>query len=71
VKLNALKLAASTTAITVTGMAMDLCGMPGYQERNEFSIARLLRDAHSGPLMVANHRLAEANATALLVVKRG
>jgi acyl-CoA dehydrogenase len=71
VRLNALKLAASTTTIAIAGLAMELCGMAGYQERGEHSVARIVRDAYAGPLMVANHRLAEANAASLLVVKRG
>jgi acyl-CoA dehydrogenase len=66
---NALKLAASETCLLVTQLAMRSCGMAGYSERGEFSVARLLRDLHSAPLMIGNERLLATNAGLALMLK--
>ncbi|WP_165939160.1 acyl-CoA dehydrogenase family protein [Streptomyces sp. BK205] len=61
-KLNALKLAASTTTVTVAQHALALCGFLGYQEDGPFSVARMLRDLYSAQIMVSNDRLLDTNA---------
>jgi acyl-CoA dehydrogenase len=56
-KLNMLKVAASETALDVAGRSLRICGMAGYSELGPLSVARILRDLHSAPLMVGNDRL--------------
>ncbi|MEV4315574.1 acyl-CoA dehydrogenase family protein [Actinocrispum sp. NPDC049592] len=65
-RLNALKLAASTNAVTIAQQAMAMCGFPGYQEDGPLSIARILRDLYSAQVMVSNDRLLDANAATAL-----
>jgi acyl-CoA dehydrogenase len=67
---NALKLAASVETVRVAELALETCGMAGYQEDGEFSVARILRDLYSARLMVSNDRLIATNATALMTVRR-
>jgi acyl-CoA dehydrogenase len=67
IEVNNLKLAASTETVKVTETALEICGMAGYQEHGEFSVARMLRDLYSARLMISNSRLQEANATAMLM----
>jgi acyl-CoA dehydrogenase len=71
VEVNNLKVAASTETVKVTETALEICGMPGYQEHGEFSVARMLRDLYSARLMISNSRLQEANATAMLMRRYG
>jgi acyl-CoA dehydrogenase len=71
VRSNALKLTASVDSVRVAELALEICGMAGYQEEGEFSVARILRDLYSARLMVANDRLLATNATSLLAVRRG
>jgi acyl-CoA dehydrogenase len=66
---NAIKIAASETSLSVAQLALRACGMAGYAERSEFSIARLLRDLHSAPLMIGNERLLATNAAFALTLK--
>jgi acyl-CoA dehydrogenase len=56
-KVNMLKIAASETALDVAGRSLRICGMAGYSELGPLSVARILRDLHSAPLMVGNDRL--------------
>jgi acyl-CoA dehydrogenase len=70
VRANALKVAASEDSVRVTELSLELCGMAGYQEDGEYSVARILRDLYSARLMIANDRLLAANATNLLTVRR-
>jgi acyl-CoA dehydrogenase len=67
VEINNLKLAASTETVKVVETALEICGMPGYQEHGEFSVTRMLRDLYSARLMISNSRLLETNATAMLM----
>ncbi|WP_433892860.1 acyl-CoA dehydrogenase family protein [Streptomyces sp. CA-111067] len=69
VELNALKLAVSDGVVDVVGQALRVCGMAGFAEDAPTSVARLLRDAHSAPLMISNSRLAGTNAQLLLLAK--
>jgi acyl-CoA dehydrogenase len=61
-RMNALKLAASTTTLDVAQHALAICGFPGYQEDGPYSVARQLRDLYSARIMVSNDRLVAANA---------
>ncbi len=71
VRSNALKVTASETSLRIAELALTVCGMVGYREDGEYSIARILRDLYSARLMIANDRLREANATHLLTIRRG
>jgi acyl-CoA dehydrogenase len=66
-RLNDLKLSVSRLAIEVAEISLAICGMPGYQERNPVSVARILRDLHSAPLMIGNDRILATNAELALV----
>jgi acyl-CoA dehydrogenase len=63
------KLSTSTLVIDVVQRAMAICGLPGYQNDSNSSIARLMRDAAAAPLMVNNDRALLAAAQTLLVRK--
>ncbi|MEU8119526.1 acyl-CoA dehydrogenase family protein [Spirillospora sp. NPDC049024] len=67
VELNSLKLAASESAVQVALLALRVCGMAGYAETGPYSVARIVRDLLSAPLMIGNDRLAAANATLALM----
>jgi len=71
VQVNNLKLAASIQTVKIAEAALEICGMAGYQEQGELSVARMLRDLYSARLMISNSRLQEANATAMLVRRYG
>ncbi|MER6381352.1 acyl-CoA dehydrogenase family protein [Streptomyces sp. NPDC001250] len=71
VEANSLKLAASTETVEIAETALEICGMPGYQERGAYSVARMLRDLYSARLMISNSRLQETNATAMLMRRYG
>ncbi len=60
--LNALKLGSSELAVEISHLALRCCGMAGYSEDGPFSVARLLRDLLSAPLMISNDRIKAANA---------
>lgn len=68
-ELNALKIAASETAVAVTQTALRICGLAGYAEQGESSVARLVRDALSAPLMISNDRLLATNAALAMMVR--
>ncbi|HTW11392.1 MAG TPA: acyl-CoA dehydrogenase family protein [Solirubrobacteraceae bacterium] len=67
VELNDLKLAASTLSIESAQMCLEILGIPGYQERTPFSVARIIRDLYSARLMIANERLVATNSTLLML----
>jgi acyl-CoA dehydrogenase len=68
-KINALKLSASTLAPEICLKAMAICGFAGYLNNTPFSIARNLRDSLSAAPMIGNGRIIETNATNLLAYK--
>jgi acyl-CoA dehydrogenase len=66
--MNLLKVTASETAIAVVMSAMQACGLSGYRNDGEFSVARNLRDALSSSIMINNDRiLASAASTSSLI----
>lgn len=69
VELNALKIAVSETAVDIVRLALSGCGMAGFSEQGPHSVARILRDVFSAPLMIGNGRLLAANAQMLLVTR--
>jgi acyl-CoA dehydrogenase len=68
-EMNNLKLNASEMVADICTDALRISGIAAYKNRGEFSIARLLRDAHSAAIMINNYRLRETNATWLMVHK--
>jgi len=71
IAMNSLKISASTLVVEIVGRAMVICGMAGYREDSEYSMGRLLRDAHGAAVMVNNDRILANNAQMLLVHKEG
>ena len=66
--MNLLKVNASELAVAVVMSALQACGLSGYRNDGDFSVARHLRDALSSPIMINNDRiLANAAGAALLV----
>jgi acyl-CoA dehydrogenase len=68
-RFNNLKIAASEQAVEVCRGALDVCGIVGFKNDTPFSVGRHLRDAMSGPLMIANERIRETNAGLMLIAK--
>lgn len=67
VRINNLKLVASEAAVSISGKALEICGVAGYKNGSRFSVGRNIRDALSAPLMVSNDRIHAANAHLLLI----
>jgi acyl-CoA dehydrogenase len=67
VRINNLKIVASEAAISISGKALEICGVAGYKNGSKFSVGRNIRDALSAPLMVSNDRIHAANAYLLLM----
>ncbi|WP_188189640.1 acyl-CoA dehydrogenase family protein [Nonomuraea sp. SYSU D8015] len=68
-RVNSLKLAVSQNAVDVGLAAMRVCGMAGYSEEGSHSVARLLRDLLSAPLMINNERLVAIGSQLALVAR--
>jgi acyl-CoA dehydrogenase len=64
-----IKLSSSTLVLEILRMAMGICGLEGYKNTTQTSLARMLRDANAAPLMVNNDRALQASAHALLIRK--
>lgn len=69
VKINSVKVTASTLVIDIVGKAMQICGIAGYREDSDLSIGRHLRDAHGSAIMVSNERILGHNSQLALVYK--
>ncbi len=67
--LRNLKVTTSSLAVSVATSALAVCGITGYKRDSEFSLDRILRDAHGGVIMVSNDRYLHDNAQ-LLVARR-
>lgn len=65
--LNLLKVAASENAITAVMHAFNACGIAGYRNDSEFSMARSLRDILSTSIMINNSRILANVATSSLL----
>ena len=65
--MNLLKVGASEMATATVMSAMQACGLSGYRNDGEFSVARHVRDVLSSSIMINNERiLANAAAPSLL-----
>lgn len=69
VALNSLKVTGSRLVVDIATEALRVCGMAGYSLASPYSLSRLLRDAHSGAVMISNDRLLHDNADMLAVTK--
>jgi acyl-CoA dehydrogenase len=67
--LRTLKISTSRAGVEIARRALEICGIAGYQRTSEFSLDRLLRDAHGGLVMVSNDRYLWANADMLRLRK--
>jgi acyl-CoA dehydrogenase len=69
IDMNGLKLSSSAFVVDIVTRALSVVGISAYREDSQYSMSRLLRDAHGAPLMVNNDRIAGHNAQMLLVHK--
>ena len=66
--LNLLKVNASELSIAVVTSTMQACGLAGYRNDGDFSVARQLRDVLSSSVMINNDRILGNVASATLLV---
>ncbi|WP_437579538.1 acyl-CoA dehydrogenase family protein [Sorangium sp. So ce887] len=70
-RINHLKIEASELTARICLECLQICGIEGYMNDGDHSVARHVRDALAAPLMISNDRLIAANAALLLVSKDG
>ena len=69
VAMNNVKVATSQAMVRALDHAVLICGLPGYMNKTPFSLARLMRDAHSARVMISNDRIL-SNTSSLLLMAR-
>jgi acyl-CoA dehydrogenase len=67
VGMNLLKVNSSEQAIETVLSALQACGLSGYRNDGEFSVARNLRDVLSSSIMINNERILAGAASSLLL----
>lgn len=65
--MNLLKVNSSELAIETVLSALQACGLSGYRNDGEFSVARYLRDVLSSSIMINNERILASTASSLLL----
>ena len=65
--MNLLKVNSSEQAIETVLSALQACGLSGYRNDGEFSVARNLRDVLSSSIMINNERILASAASSLLL----
>ena len=65
--MNLLKVNSSELAIQTVLSALQACGLSGYRNDGEFSVARSLRDVLSSSIMINNDRILASTASSLLL----
>ncbi len=65
--INLLKVNSSETAIETVMSALQACGLSGYRNDDEFSVARRMRDILSSSIMINNDRILASAAPSLLL----
>jgi acyl-CoA dehydrogenase len=65
--MNLLKVNSSEQAIDTVMSAFQACGLSGYRNDGEFSVARNIRDVLSSSIMINNERILASTASALLL----
>ncbi len=68
-KMNNLKVAASSAAPQIVHKALQILGIIGFKNDSPWSVGRHYRDVLSASLMVSNERIASKSASMLLVLK--
>jgi acyl-CoA dehydrogenase len=68
-RLNQLKIACSEMGPRLVHEALQIIGILGYKNDSKFSVGRHYRDLLSAALMISNERIAQKNASMLLVFK--
>jgi acyl-CoA dehydrogenase len=68
--LRNLKVSTSTLGVRTSTAALGICGISGYKRDSEYSLDRIIRDAHGGLIMVSNDRYLGDNAQLLLARKQ-
>lgn len=71
VAINTLKVSASTLVVEIINQALLIVGIQGYREDSEYTLGRLLRDAHGAAVMVNNDRIAGNTAQLALMQREG
>lgn len=69
IDMNTLKIGASEAVVAILNRAMLVCGIHGYRNDTPYSLGRLMRDAHSAPIMINNDRIL-ANTANLVLMNR-
>jgi acyl-CoA dehydrogenase len=69
IRVNNLKLTASTLLIDIVMRAMLICGIAGYRNDSKLTLGRHLRDATGAALMVNNDRILGQNATMQMALR--
>ena len=67
VSVNNIKLAASKLSVDICMDALAYCGLAGYSNISQHSVAKNVRDVLSAPLMISNDRVSEINSTLILL----
>jgi acyl-CoA dehydrogenase len=67
-RMNLLKVTSSEQSVAVIMSALQACGLAGYRNDGEFSVARHLRDALSSSIMINNDRILSNSASASLLI---
>jgi acyl-CoA dehydrogenase len=67
--MNALKLSTSRAVVEILTRSMGVCGIHGYRNDSPYSLDRLMRDAHSAPIMINNDRIL-SNMASLALMNR-
>ncbi|WP_293795397.1 acyl-CoA dehydrogenase family protein [uncultured Bosea sp.] len=69
VAMNSIKVAASESVGEIVSQAFLICGIQGYRNDSPASLARLMRDALSAPIMINNDRILGNTSNLLAVYK--
>lgn len=69
VAMNSIKIAASQSVGEIVSQAFLICGIQGYRNDSPSSLARLMRDALSAPIMINNDRILGNTSNLLAVYK--
>lgn len=69
VAMNSIKVAASQSVGEIVSQAFLICGIQGYRNDSPASLARLMRDALSAPIMINNDRILGNTSNLLAVYK--
>jgi acyl-CoA dehydrogenase len=65
--INLLKVSSSEAAIHTVMSTLQACGLSGYRNDDEFSVARAMRDVLSSSIMINNERILANTAPSLLL----